>query len=93
MPPYAIEFAPASKRQFKKLPRNVQIALAEQIESLGQDPRPAHAKKLSVSGRDLWRVREGDYRVVYEIRDEVLLVLLVKVGHRREVYRRLENLR
>ena len=93
MPPYTIEFAPASKRQFKKLPRNLQVALGKRIDLLGQEPRPAEAKKLSVSGRDLWRVREGDYRMVYEIRDDVLLVLLIRIGHRREVYRRLADFR
>ena len=93
MPPYEIEFAPAAKRQFKKFSQNVEVSLAKRIDVLGQDPRPSDAKKLSVSGRDLWRVREGDYRLVYEIRDDALLVLLIKIGHPREVYRRLTDLR
>ena len=62
--------------------RRVQAA----IELLADEPRPAGAKKL-VRGDGEWRVRTGDYRVVYEIRDQVLLVLVLAVGHRREVYR------
>ena len=80
---YQIEFSPASRRQFKKLPRSVQSTLAERIDTLAQEPLPKDAKKLSVSARDLWRVREGDYRIVYEVREAVLVVLVVKVGHRR----------
>ncbi|WP_027942376.1 type II toxin-antitoxin system RelE/ParE family toxin [Amycolatopsis taiwanensis] len=56
------------------------------IELLADDPRPAGAKKLA-GGEGEWRVRTGDYRVVYEIRDRVLVVLVVAVVHRREIYR------
>ncbi|WP_346426229.1 type II toxin-antitoxin system RelE/ParE family toxin [Actinobaculum sp. 313] len=57
------------------------------VELLAQEPRPSGAKKL-VGGRGEWRVRTGDYRIVYEVHDGVLLVLVLAVGHRREVYRR-----
>ncbi len=90
---YQIEFAPAATKQFRKLPRGLQALLGEKIDGLSQEPRPKDAKKLSVPGRDLWRVREGDHRVVYAIRDEILFVLVVKIGHRREVYRRLDRSR
>ncbi|WP_245617013.1 type II toxin-antitoxin system RelE family toxin [Amycolatopsis taiwanensis] len=53
---------------------------------MADDPRPAGAKKLA-GGEGEWRVRTGDYRVVYEIRDRVLVVLVVAVVHRREIYR------
>ena len=89
---YQIEFSPAAQRQLKKLSRGVQGTLALRIDVLTQDPRPKEAKELSAAKRDLWRVREGDYRVVYEVRDEVLVVLVVKIGHRRETYRRREKL-
>jgi len=52
---------------------------------LAVEPRPAGCKKLS--GREGWRIRIGDYRVLYEIREEVLVILVVDVGHRREIYR------
>ncbi|MGB0062650.1 type II toxin-antitoxin system RelE family toxin [Candidatus Binatus sp.] len=84
--PYAIEFAPGAKRELGKLPREVQLKLNKRIDSLSLDPRPRGSKKLK-GGDELWRVRVGDYRVVYEVRDKVLVVLVVRVAHRREVYR------
>jgi mRNA interferase RelE/StbE len=56
------------------------------VRSLSDDPRPPGARKLS--GRDAWRIRIGDFRVIYEINDDALLVLVVSVGHRREIYLR-----
>jgi len=61
--------------------RRIQAA----IELLALNPRPAGAKQL-VGGAGAWRVRTGDYRVVYEIHDHVLMVLVIVIGHRREVY-------
>ena len=83
---YAIEFVPSARRELRKLPREVQLKLNQRIDSLSLDPRPRGSKKLKGSD-ELWRVRVSDYRVVYEIRDKVLLVLVVRVAHRREVYR------
>lgn len=57
------------------------------MELLAQEPRPSGAKKL-VGGEGEWRVRTGDYRIVYVINDDVLLVLVVAVDHRREIYQR-----
>ena len=66
--------------------REIQRSLRPHIEALANQPRPTGAKKLK--GRDdLWRIRVGDYRIIYEIRDRILVVLVVRVGHRREVYR------
>ena len=62
----------------------VQRRLAPAIDSLAEDPRPASAKKLS--GVELWRIRVGDYRVIYALDDGKLTVLVVRLGHRREVY-------
>ena len=84
---YRVQVAPAAVRQLRKLDgaalRRVQAA----IELLAEEPRPSGAKKL-VGGDGEWRVRTGDYRIVYESNDGVLLVLVVAVGHRREVYQR-----
>ncbi len=83
---YSITFTKAAKRQFDKLPRPAKQRLGDAIEQLTRDPRPTGVVKLS--GEDgLYRVRAGDYRAVYQIQDECLLILVVKVGHRREVYR------
>jgi mRNA interferase RelE/StbE len=83
---YRIEFRPAAERSFLKLPSSVRVRLQPRIESLAAEPRPLGAKKLAGS-RDRWRIRVGDYRVIYEIHGDVLLVLVLAVGHRREVYR------
>lgn len=85
---YRIEVAPAALRQLRKLDRTAQKRMQAAIELLAEQPRPSGAKKL-VGGEGEWRVRTGDYRIVYEIHDDVLLVLVVAVGHRRENYRRL----
>jgi mRNA interferase RelE/StbE len=83
---YKIEFTAAAKRQFDKLPDTARRRLAETVDRLSENPRPAGIKKLS-GEEGLYRVRAGDYRIVYRIEDSRLLVLVVKIGHRREVYR------
>jgi len=82
---YRIEVAPAAVRQLRKLDPAARRRIQAAIELLADQPRPSAAKKL-VGGDGEWRVRTGDYRIVYEIRDEVLLVLVVAVGHRRDIY-------
>jgi len=84
---WRVEFTTQADRQFRKLPRAVQERLRPRIDALAANPRPDGATKLSGED-DLWRIRVGEYRVLYAVADEVLLVLVVKVGHRREVYRR-----
>jgi len=68
------------------LQRRDRVRVARKIDSLAGDPRPAGVEKPR-GAEDLWRVRVGDDRIIYTIRDEVLLVLVVRIGHRREVYR------
>ena len=84
---YRIEVAPAAVRQLRKLDRGAQRRVQAAIELLASEPRPSGAKKL-VGGDGEWRVRTGDYRIVYQIHDNVLLVLVVAVGHRRDIYER-----
>ncbi len=83
---YRVEFSPAAEREFRKLGREIQLRLRPRIDALADDPRPAGAKKLKGRG-ELWRIRVGDYRIVYEVRNQILVVLVVRVAHRREVYR------
>jgi mRNA interferase RelE/StbE len=83
---YSIVFTKAAKRQFDKLPKPAQRQLGDAIESLAADPRPAGAVNLSGEDR-LCRVRSGDYRAIYQVEDNRLLILVVKVGHRSKVYR------
>ncbi|MBN2700241.1 MAG: type II toxin-antitoxin system RelE family toxin [Methylohalobius sp. ZOD2] len=83
---YEIELAASAKKQFDKLPANIRQRLAKTINQLSTTPRPPGVTKLK--GEDqLYRVRVGDYRIVYRIEDNRLLVLILKVGHRRAVYR------
>jgi mRNA interferase RelE/StbE len=83
---YKVEITPAAQRIIKKLPRNIQRKLIEIIEFLAEDPRPVGVVKLSTTG-NLYRVRTGDYRIIYEIQDQILLIVITKVGHRRDVYK------
>ncbi len=83
---YQIEFAPRARRDLKKLPADVRHRIAPHIDALAQNPRPPGVVKLSAE-EDKYRIRVGSYRVVYEIRDAVLLVTIVKVKSRGDVYR------
>ena len=80
---YTLEFRPAAVRQLRKLPKDAQRAATE---SLRQQPRPPGAGKLAGTD-DLWRIRVGDFRIVYTITDEALVITVVRVANRREVYR------
>lgn len=82
---YRIEFTKAAARQMRKLPTSAGRRLLAKIESLQDDPRPPGARKL-VGEDGAWRVRVGDYRVIYEILDRNLVVTIVAAGHRREIY-------
>lgn len=84
---YRIEIAPAAARQLRKLDPVARRRVQAAIELLAGDPRPAGATKL-VGGEGEWRVRTGHYRIVYEIHDGTLVVLVLAAGHRRDVYRR-----
>ena len=85
--PYRIEFTSSAVRDFSQLPESVQQRLLPKINALADLPRPIGVQKLQ--GRvNRYRIRVGDYGVVYEIQDRILVVLIVRIGHRREVYRR-----
>lgn len=83
---YKVEITPAAQRIIKKFPKNIQRKLIEIIELLAEEPRPVGVVKLSTTGK-LYRVRTGDYRIIYEIQDQILLIVTTKVGHRRDVYK------
>lgn len=82
---YTVQLAPAAVRQLRKLPPEARRRIQAAIEILADTPRPPGAKKLAGSSGD-WRVRTGDYRIIYEIRDAQLIVLVVALGHRRDIY-------
>jgi mRNA interferase RelE/StbE len=83
---YSIEFKPAAFRSLAGLPREAQRPLRSRIDSLAVNPFPSGVKKLE-GGKDLFRIRAGDYRVVYQVRKKILLVLVISIGHRKDVYR------
>jgi mRNA interferase RelE/StbE len=83
---YQIEIAPAARRQIKKLPKAAQAVVIARLEALAEHPRPPGCRKLS-GEENLYRVRKGDYRIVYQVQDARLVVLVVRVGDRRDVYR------
>lgn len=84
---YEIVLAPAAARQLRKLDPPARRRMQAVFETLAVDPRPPAATRL-VGGAGEWRVRSGDYRAVYEIRDGKLLVLVLRRGHHRDVYER-----
>jgi mRNA interferase RelE/StbE len=86
MASFEIRFKESVAKDLRHLPNKDVKRILERIEALRNDPRPAGCEKLSAQER--YRVRQGVYRIIYEIRDFELVVIVVKVGHRREVYKR-----
>ncbi|MFC9553992.1 type II toxin-antitoxin system RelE/ParE family toxin [Rhodococcus sp. NPDC056960] len=84
---YEVSLTPAAARQLRKFDPQARRRVQAAIELLATEPRPPAATRL-VGGNGEWRVRTGDYRIVYEIVDDRLLVLVLTVGHRREIYQR-----
>lgn len=83
---YRIEVLPAAVREIRKLPPDAKRRVQAVIELLSENPRPPAATKLTA--RPEWRVRTGDYRVLYRIEDDILTIVVVRAGHRRDVYER-----
>lgn len=83
---YRVELRPAAVRALKQVDHQHRDRVRGAIALLSEDPRPPGAKALQ--GRPGLRVRVGNYRIVYTIQDDVLLVVVVTLGHRREVYER-----
>jgi mRNA interferase RelE/StbE len=82
---YTVELAPAAERELNALIKTARDRIIHHLLDLQVEPRPPGVKKLDA---DTYRLRVGDYRILYEIQDQVLIVLVLKVGHRRDVYRR-----
>jgi len=84
--PYSIRFTPRARRDFSALDRTVQQRLQLHIDRLAENPFPPGAKKLHAE-EPYYRIRVGDYRVIYQVEAHQLVIIVVKIGHRREVYR------
>jgi mRNA interferase RelE/StbE len=83
---YRVVILPSARRDMRRLDRDVLRRMTTAIRALEEDPRPSGCKKIQGQA-DTWRIRVGNYRVVYEIVDEQLLVSVVHARHRRDVYR------
>lgn len=84
--PYAVGFASSALRELKALERAMQRRIATYIDELADNPYPPGAKKLHGT-TDHYRIRVGDYRVIYRVDGKRVTVLILKIGHRREIYR------
>jgi mRNA interferase RelE/StbE len=82
---YTIQIERSAQKQLAKINSPNFEAISEKILSLEKDPRPPGCKKLT--GRESWRIRVGDYRVIYKISDDILLILVIDIDHRKQVYR------
>jgi mRNA interferase RelE/StbE len=82
---YKLLIKPSAAKELETLPAKPRRMIARKIQSLAGDPRPRGSEKLS--GEDLYRIRQGDYRVLYDIQDKPGVIVVIKIGHRREVYR------
>lgn len=83
---YLVELRPAAVRTLRDLPSSHRRRITGRIDALASNPRPVGVKLLAGPER-LWRLRVGDYRIIYQVADEVLRVLVIRIGNRREVYR------
>lgn len=83
---YSVFIAPAAERQLKKLPNKVKAQIVPILKALTDDPRPSGSAKLK-GAEDLWKIRKGTYRVIYQIQDKQLTILVVNIAHRKDVYK------
>ena len=81
---YSILIKATAQKQLSKLPWNVADDLLKLIQSLSTNPRPSGCKKLK--GRDGYRIRKGDYRIIYDIYDNKLVIQIIAAGHRKDIY-------
>lgn len=86
MAKYKLAFKKSVTKDLRPIPNDDVARIVQRIEALQEDPRPVGSEKLS--GQERYRIRQGVYRIIYEIADEVLLVTVVKVAHRKDVYKR-----
>ncbi len=86
MAAYDVKILGAAQRQLGKLSKEIQIRILDKLEKLSIEPRPKGYRQLKAE-ENLFRVRVGDYRIVYRIQDKVLIILILRIAHRKDVYR------
>jgi mRNA interferase RelE/StbE len=82
---YSVEIHSPAQKSLRNFPDKIKDRVSRSMLALGENPRPVGTIKLS--GRDAWRIRVGDYRVIYTIDDSLKTVTIFAIGHRREIYR------
>ena len=85
MAAYKIYFKKSVEKDLKVIPKKDLVKILERIEALAEDPRPPGCEKLS--GQQKYRLRQGRYRILYSVQDDELTIWVVKVGHRKDIYR------
>lgn len=83
---YSITFKKSAEKEIYKLPSPVAKRVSIAIDKLARNPRPVGSKKLEGQKENLWRIRIGDYRIIYSIEDEIKIVEIRKIGHRKDIY-------
>lgn len=83
---YRVVFTRKAEKELLKLPQSVSKRIIPRIENLITDPKPSSSKRL-VGYADLYRIRIGDYRVIYEIRNQKLIIVVIKIAHRKDIYK------
>ncbi|MBL4657202.1 MAG: type II toxin-antitoxin system RelE/ParE family toxin [Flavobacteriales bacterium] len=83
---YLIKFKKRAAKELRKLPAAVLKRVSKSIDSLSKNPRPKGSKKLKGSDENIWRIRMGDYRILYVIEETIKIVNIRKVGHRKDIY-------
>ena len=86
MAKYKVEFKPTVWKDLDDIPKADRRRILRRVTALAEEPRPMGCQKLA--GQERYRIRQGDYRILYSIEDDRVVVVVVKVGHRREVYGR-----
>lgn len=90
MPAYRIEFTKSAQKEFEKLSSLIQDKVVDALSLLARNPFSELLKLKKLKGAvSLYRIRIGDYRVVYEVKRDMLLVIIIKIGHRKDIYRHL----
>ncbi len=84
---YTISIKPSALKELSKLPKATVKKAEKAISALAENPRPDGVKKLKGSEEDLYRIRVGDYRIIYSIEEEIKIVDILKIGHRKDIYR------
>jgi mRNA interferase RelE/StbE len=87
MPEYEIVFSGKARRQIKKLDPDIAEQITTAVDGLAANPRPQSSKRMKGNYKGYRRERTGDYRIIYEVQDEKLVVLVIHIGHRKNIYR------